>query len=137
MPRKNEYENIKEAEKVNTVLSDTTSFNGVMRFKTSLKINGTFKGEIISEGFLIIGEGAKVNANIKANSVIIAGEVKGDVEAREKLEMLSTGRLYGNIKTRKLKMADGVIFEGSCEMIKPGEDWNREKANVGTATAHA
>ncbi len=119
MLRKNEYEEIKEAEKVNTVLSETTSFNGVMRFNTSLKINGTFKGEIISSGFLIIGEKAVVNANIKANSVIIAGEVKGDVIANERLEMLSTGRLYGNIKTKKLKMADGVIFEGSCEMIKP------------------
>ncbi len=121
MLRKNEYEEIKEAEKVNTVLSETTSFNGVMKFKTSLKINGNFKGEIISDGFLIIGEKAVVNANIKANSVIIAGEVRGDVVANERLEMLSTGRLYGNIKTKKLKMADGVIFEGSCEMIKPSE----------------
>ncbi len=116
MAKKDEYADIKEAEKVATVLSPTTSFNGTLRFHSSLKIEGNFRGKIISDGFLIIGETAKVRANIKANSIIIAGEVRGDVEAKERLEMLSTGKLYGNIKTRKLKIADGVVFEGSCQM---------------------
>jgi len=118
MGKKNEYSDIKEGEKVETVFSPTTSFNGTLKFNSSLKIEGTFKGEIISSGYLIIGEQAKVDANIKTNSIMIAGEVHGDVEAEERLEMLSTGKLYGNIKTKKLKMADGVIFEGSCEMIR-------------------
>ncbi|RKX96659.1 MAG: cell division protein [Bacteroidetes bacterium] len=130
MARKNEYGDIKEAEKVNTVLSDTTSFNGIMKFKTSLKINGKFNGEIISEGFLIVGERATVKANIKADSVVIAGEVKGNVEARERLELLSTGKLYGNIKTKKLKMADGVIFEGKCEMIRPDMDKQVDRSGI-------
>jgi len=130
MARKNEYGDIKEAEKVNTVLSDTTSFNGIMKFKTSLKINGKFNGEIISEGFLIVGEGATVKANIKADSVVIAGEVKGNVEARERLELLSTGKLYGNIKTKKLKMADGVIFEGKCEMIRSDMDKQVNRSRI-------
>ena len=135
MARKNEYGDIKEAEKVSTVLSGSTSFNGVMRFRSSLKINGVFKGEIISEGFLIIGEGANVKANIKAESVIIAGEVKGNVEAKERLELLSTGKLYGNIRTKKLKMADGVIFEGKCEMIRPELDMQKGKNKVSTFSA--
>jgi len=119
MAKKNEYLDIKEGEKVETVFSEMTSFNGVLKFHTSIKIEGRFKGKIISKGFLIIGENAKVRANIKAHSIVIAGEVKGDVEASERLEMLPTGKLYGNIKTKKLKMADGVVFEGSCEMLKP------------------
>jgi len=44
--------------------------------------------------------------------------VKGNVEATEKLEMLSTGKVFGNIRTAKLKIADGVVFEGKCEMIR-------------------
>ncbi|MFW6181031.1 MAG: bactofilin family protein [Spirochaetota bacterium] len=120
MGRKDEYADMKEGERVHTVFSTTTSFNGTLRFSTSIRIEGSFRGKIISDGFLIIGENAKVRANIKANAIVIAGEVKGDVEAVERLEMLPSGRLYGNIKTRKLKMADGVVFEGSCEMIKVG-----------------
>lgn len=121
MAKKNEFSDIKEGERVDTVFSNTTSFNGVLKFDSSLKIEGNFKGKILSKGYLMIGENAKVRANIRANSIVIAGEVRGDVEALERLEMLSTGKLYGNIKTKKLKIADGVIFEGSCQMLKLGE----------------
>lgn len=118
MAKKNDYSDIKEGERVETTFSSTTSFNGELRFDSSLKIEGRFKGKIVSKGHLIIGENAKINANIKANSIIIAGEVRGNVEASDRLEMLPTGKLYGNIKTKKLKMADGVVFEGSCQMLK-------------------
>jgi len=117
MARKTEYSDMKEGERVETVLSNSTTFNGVLKFDTSLKIEGGFKGKILSKGHLIIGENAKIKANIKAGSIVIAGEVRGDVEATDRLELLPTGKLYGNIKTKKLKMADGVVFEGGCEMM--------------------
>jgi cytoskeletal protein CcmA (bactofilin family) len=118
MVKKNEYSDMKEGERVETTFSETTSFNGTLRFDSSLRIEGKFRGKILSKGHLIIGENAKINANIKADSIVIAGEVKGDVEANDRLEMLPSGKLYGNIKTKKLKMADGVVFEGSCQMLK-------------------
>ena len=89
-----------------------TEFNGVMRFKDSLKIDGNFTGEIVSAGFLYIEQGATITANIRVGSVVVGGTVKGNIEATEKLEMLSTGKVYGNIRTAKLKIADGVVFEG-------------------------
>ena len=117
MAKKDDYSDIKESEKVATVFSEATSFNGILKFDTSIKIEGSFKGKILSKGYLIIGEKARVRADIKANSIVIAGEVKGNVEASERLEMLPSAKLYGNIKTKKLKMADGVVFEGSCQMM--------------------
>lgn len=108
----------KGMEKISTTLGKETAFNGVMRFKDSLKIDGSFTGEIVSSGFLYIENGANVTANIKVGSVVIGGVVRGNVEATEKLEMLTTGKVYGNIKTAKLKIADGVVFEGKCEMIR-------------------
>jgi cytoskeletal protein CcmA (bactofilin family) len=119
MSKKSEYSDIKESERVDTVFSETTAFNGALMYETSLKIDGYFKGKISSKGHLIIGEKAKVYANVQANTIVIAGEVKGDVEALERLEMLPTAKLYGNIRTKKLKMADGVVFEGRCEMLGP------------------
>jgi cytoskeletal protein CcmA (bactofilin family) len=108
----------KGSEKISTTLGKETAFNGVMRFKDSLKIDGNFTGEIVSTGFLYIESGAMVTANIRVGSVVIGGTVKGNVEASDKLEMLTTGKVFGNIKTAKLKIADGVVFEGKCEMIK-------------------
>ena len=118
----------KGMEKISTTLGKETAFNGVMRFKDSLKIDGSFTGEIVSSGFLYIENGANVTANIKVGSVVIGGVVRGNVEATEKLEMLTTGKVYGNIKTAKLKIADGVVFEGKCEMIR-----NHQAINVFSA----
>jgi len=108
----------KGIERIATTLGRETEFNGVMRFKDSLKIDGNFSGEIVSAGFLYVEQGASITANIHVGSVVIGGTVKGNIEATEKLEMLSTGKVFGNIRTGKLKIADGVVFEGKCEMIK-------------------
>lgn len=102
---------------VSTVLGRETSFHGVMEFKKPLQINGHFEGELITDGVIIIGEGATVKANIRAGIVVVAGEVTGNIEARTRLEMLTTGKVYGNVKTAKLQIADGVVFDGNCEMI--------------------
>ncbi|MGA2640304.1 MAG: polymer-forming cytoskeletal protein [Spirochaetia bacterium] len=111
-------EDHKGVERITTTLGRETDFNGVMRFKDSLKIDGSFSGEIVSTGFLYVEQGASITANIRVGSVVVGGTVKGNIEATEKLEMLSTGKVFGNIRTAKLKIADGVVFEGKCEMIK-------------------
>jgi cytoskeletal protein CcmA (bactofilin family) len=111
-------------DKIRTTLGRETNFNGTMRFTESLKIDGKFQGEIISNGFLYVEHGAVVRANIKVGSVIVGGIVKGNIEALEKLEMLSSGQVFGNIRTAKLKIADGVVFDGKCEMIKNAESIN-------------
>jgi cytoskeletal protein CcmA (bactofilin family) len=107
---------------IKTVFGEKTEFDGILRFKTSLQINGKFRGEIISDGYLFIGKTAEVKANIKSRVVIIEGNVEGDIIADERLELKNTAKLIGNIKTRKLRIADGVLFEGNCEMIKDEEE---------------
>ena len=114
----NLLENYYENKKIKTVLGKGTYFDGDLNFKDSLKINGTFVGNIIASGLLVVGEGAIVNANVTAYSVAVYGTVKGNVVADEKVEMFPTGRVYGDIKAKKIKISDGVIFNGRCEMIK-------------------
>ena len=123
---------------ITTVFSKDTEFFGDLKFKKSLQIDGYLEGEIESEGFLVIGEGAVVRANIRAKTVIIGGEVHGNIEAADRLEILTSGKLYGNIRTAKLRIADGVVFEGKCEMIKDYDRSDRreksEKVKVETAS---
>ncbi len=106
---------------ISTVFGKDTQFNGDLTFKKSLQINGQFDGEINSGGFLVIGEDAVVKANIKAKAVIVMGTIYGNVEAIDKLEIQPKGKIFGNIRTGKLTIADGVVFEGSCEMIRSTE----------------
>jgi cytoskeletal protein CcmA (bactofilin family) len=102
-----------------TTLGKETSFSGTLKFKDSLRIKGKFEGEIDSLGRLIIDGDAVVNARrIRASSVIVGGVVHGDIEAVDRLEMLPSAKVYGNVRTSKLRIADGVVFEGKCEMIR-------------------
>lgn len=114
---------------VSTVFGKDTEFTGDLEFKESLQINGMFSGEVLSGGYLVIGEGAVVKANIKAKTVLLLGTVYGNVEAVNRLEIYPNGKLYGNIRTGKLKISDGVVFEGKCEMIKPEEKKGRKEPN--------
>jgi cytoskeletal protein CcmA (bactofilin family) len=125
MPKNNDH---KSVENITTTLGKETNFSGILKFRESLKIDGKFDGEIESPGFLYIENGAVVKANIKVGSVVVGGVVRGNIEASERLEMLATGRVYGNIRTAKLNIADGVVFEGKCEMIK-----NPEAVNIFSA----
>lgn len=111
----------RNTERILTTLGSATVFNGTMRFSRSLKINGHFNGEIISSGFLYIERNAVVTANIKVKSLVVGGVVRGDIVASDSLEILDSGEVYGNIKTSRLRIADGVIFEGKCEMMKDSE----------------
>lgn len=114
----NLLENYHNNKKIRTTLGKNTIFNGNMSFKDSLKINGTFIGSIDASGLLVVGESAMVQANIKAKSIVVYGTIKGDVSAEERVEMLPTGRVYGNVKAKKVKISDGVIFNGRCEIIR-------------------
>src|SRR4030042_2833546 len=119
---------------VTTVFSKDTEFHGDLTFKKSLQINGYFEGEIVSGGFLVIGDGAVVKANIKEKTVILMGTVHGNIEATSRLEIHPTGKLYGNIRTAKLQIADGVVFEGACEMIKGDAKKTEREADEGEAS---
>jgi cytoskeletal protein CcmA (bactofilin family) len=76
-------------------------------------------GETIkTDGFHYIGKSAEVSADIEAGILILEGTVRATSSPRDRIEMMSTGRLYGDLDTAKLQIADGVVFEGNCRMIK-------------------
>lgn len=114
---------------ISTILGKETQFNGVLEFSRPLQINGNFEGEIKTTGVLLVGEGAVIKANITADTVVVGGDIYGNIIAYNKLEMLETGKVYGNIKTAKLQIADGVVFDGTCEMIDPQEAKTALKAS--------
>ncbi len=111
-------EELLDFEPINTILGANTEFRGIMEFENSIQIQGQFEGEIKTKGLVVVDDTAYVKANIEANTIIIAGVVEGNVIGTKKVNILAGGQLIGNIKTAKLKIADGVVFDGNCEMIK-------------------
>ncbi len=98
------------------LLGEKTAFEGKLSFHGTLRIDGRFKGDISSDGTLLIGERGIVEANINSGIVVISGEVHGNINAGFSIEILAKGKVYGNIFTPSLIIHEGVIFEGSCRM---------------------
>jgi cytoskeletal protein CcmA (bactofilin family) len=98
-----------------TVVGAESSFQGTLRSKGSVRIDGKIEGGISAEG-VILGERGEVQGDISARTVIIGGKVTGNVHATESLELLAKSQVFGDLHAPQLLIAEGAIFEGSCLM---------------------
>jgi excisionase family DNA binding protein len=101
------------------ILDVDASMQGTLSFKdpVNLRINGRFEGNLDTLGNLTIGPGAVVNADITGDIIVVAGRVKGKINARVNLIILSTAVVEGEIFPAKVSIAEGGIFEGRCNML--------------------
>lgn len=103
---------------INALLGHGTEFSGKLTFQGTVRIDGTFSGEVYTEDVLIIGEGAEVKAEIEVATLIIrGGVVHGNIRARDLVEIHAPGKLIGNIVSPQLFIDKGVVFQGQCRMI--------------------
>lgn len=103
------------------VLGKGSEFEGKLKFEGTVRIDGQFKGEIISAGTLIIGDNAKINGNIEVDSTVMSGEMHGNIKAKSRVELRAPGKLFGDLQTPVLIIEEGVIFNGNCQMSKDGK----------------
>ena len=101
---------------INTLLGRGSEFEGKLTFEGTVRIDGTLKGEVFSDDVLIVGEGARVEAEIDVGEIIIQGTVVGNIRAKRSIEILTPGRVKGDLSTPSLQIDKGVIFEGRCFM---------------------
>jgi len=103
-------------ESVDTIINDDISFRGTLSFSQTLKIKGQFKGTITSAGKLIIDETGDVEADVEVGSLLVLGNLKGNVEAKEKVELKKPGKIVGDIKSPGLEVEFGSRIIGNCIM---------------------
>ena len=108
------------ASEVHTILGKESSFEGKLVFDGTVRIEGRFKGDIHTDNVLVVGQGARLDAQIIVGSIVINGEVNGDITAKHAVEINAPGRVHGNITTPQLMIAKGVVFDGTCRMEDAG-----------------
>lgn len=101
---------------MNTFIAKGSEFAGKLTFEGTVRVDGKVDGEIFSKGTLIIGPGADIKAKVNVDSVIISGNLNGNITAKKKVELRAPAKLKGNILTPSLVIEEGVIFEGNCKM---------------------
>jgi len=103
-------------ETMETILGETSNIKGDLEVAHGIQIQGTFKGTLKSGGKVIIGEKGHVFANIEAEELISAGRIEGNVIARKRLLLNNTGAIIGDVKTAKLIMEEGALINGAIDM---------------------
>lgn len=101
----------------NTIIGAGTVVEGVVKAVMTTRIDGTVNGDVTSEGVIIVANEGIVNGNITAADVKISGKVQGNVSVTGKLELISNGKLFGDIKAGSLSIDESAIFQGNCKMV--------------------
>lgn len=111
-----ERKDFADPSQLDTLIGKEVVVKGTLESEGDVQVNGYFSGTIDSAKDVIIAEHAKVKANITGENVYVAGEVDGDITANERLEILETGRVDGDVASRALSIEPGGILKGSSQM---------------------
>ena len=113
--------------KVDTILGPDVKLTGTITGKGSLRIEGEVDGEIDYDGSIVVGENATVKASVNAKSVTIAGEIQGNVTVESRLNLVSTGKLIGDMNAETFIVAEGAVFQGHSDMASEEEEEESEE----------
>ena len=99
-----------------TVIAKGSTIHGKLLGPVRTHVAGTFEGEIKIESLLWIEQPGIVQGTVRAQGVIVEGELHGNIEAADKVELRASGRVLGDITCRKLALAEGCFFQGRITM---------------------
>ncbi len=98
----------------NNFIGEDSYFSGSFNINGSLRIDGCFEGKSLKVEQLYIGPGGKVKTNIEAVSVIVEGLIIGNINASNRVLLMPTAKVFGDLRTPELIIQNGVLLEGRC-----------------------
>ena len=116
--RQNEYS-------ITTIIGPKTNVIGNIESGGFTRVDGNVLGDLRSKGSVVIGERARMKSNISGTSITIGGVVYGNVIASERLVVLSTGLIIGDIITRRIQADEGCLIHGRVRICRTEEAWNK------------
>jgi cytoskeletal protein CcmA (bactofilin family) len=106
-------------EDLTAFIDEGTEIEGKYSFSGVVMLNGKLSGEIASSESLIVGEKGVIHASIRAGSVVVSGEVVGNIVASDRIELRNASRVTGNLEAPVIVVDEGAVFEGQCRMTGP------------------
>ena len=102
---------------IHALLGRGTEFEGVLAFDGRVRVDGRFRGRIHSDGILILGDGAEVEAEVEVGTLIVrGGTLRGNVRATQLVEIHAEGAVHGDVAAPQIDIDKGCVFEGQCTM---------------------
>lgn len=120
-----------------TFLGKGVRFNGVVHFDGTVRIDGRLDGEIHTKGTLVVGENAVIKGIITAGTMTSGGKIQGNVTATERVHLLKSAVMVGDVRSPAFSMEDGAHFQGQCDMgVKALDEDKQQLENVRDLAAH-
>ena len=110
---------------INTIIGPGTSVAGDIDSGGFTRVDGNVLGDVKAKGRVVIGERARMKSNVSGTSVTVGGVVFGNVLASERLIVLATGLVMGDIITRRIQADEGCLIHGRVRVCKTEDAWNR------------
>ena len=110
---------------INTIIGPDTNVSGDIEARGFTRVDGNVKGDVKARGRVVVGERARMKSNISGTFVTIGGVVFGNVLASERLVILNTGLIMGDIITRRIQADEGCLIHGRIRVCQTDEGWNR------------
>jgi cytoskeletal protein CcmA (bactofilin family) len=104
---------------INSIIGEGTRFNGEFDLNGLLRIDGDFCGTVRTEGKVLVGKNGRAECTVYAGTVVVGGILRGNIFANEKVVILSTGIVLGNIHSPRFIVEEGVIFNGTAKIVQP------------------
>ena len=96
------------------IISQNTAINGNISINGCTRIDGVIDGTLAVDNDLFIGESGNIRATVYAKNATISGQVTGNISCKERLELTSNAKVFGDIKCTTLTIAEGAVFRGKC-----------------------
>ncbi len=107
-------------------LGKTTRINGDIVSEEDFRIDGSFEGNLSTTGKLVVGESGSLRGNIQASNMEVMGKIYGEVKVKELLSIKKSAYIEGKVKTKKLSIEPGAVFNAVCEMTQAGTSTGHE-----------
>jgi cytoskeletal protein CcmA (bactofilin family) len=115
--KKDKHRSGQDSSTISTLLGRDTAFEGTLTFKETIRVDGGIKGKLVStDGTVIVGENAVLDADINVAVAIIRGRINGRVQAGQRIEVYPPAHIEGDICAPTVAIESGVYFNGTCQM---------------------
>ncbi len=110
------FEEVSTGGNLNTIIGKGSSFEGTLKVQSTLRVDGKVKGNVTTSDSLVIGKDGSMNGEVTVRNAIVGGKLRGKLVASGKVVLEANSMFNGELKTSKLVIDEGAIFEGRCSM---------------------
>jgi len=111
----------KSTNQMETIIGTESTVRGELSIAGTVRVDGTIEGDI-EAGFVVVGESGTIRGNIRSRGTVVGGRIDGNIDSSETVELKSSARVLGEIRTAKLVMSEGALFDGLSCMKQKAEE---------------